>query len=124
MWQEGLRQEGVWQEGVWQEGLWQEEVWREGLWQEGLQQGGMWQEGGWREYLFLELKVEVPAVLLEKGLPLGGLLSRQLQPQLPICLQRAHAVLLLVQQVLHLLLVHLQHPPTPKVRDHAMQGPC
>lgn len=81
------------------------------MWQEGLRQ-----EGGWQEYLLLELEVEVPAVLLEEGLPLGGLLPCQLQPQLPIRLQRAHVVLLLVQQVLHLLLVHLhmhtQSPPS------------
>ena len=66
------------------------------------------------EYLFLELEVEVSTVLLELSFPLGCLLPGQLQAQLPIGLERADVVLLLIQQVLHLLLVHLQ-PPRSRV---------
>lgn len=57
--------------------------------------------------LFLDLQLEVAEVLLQLALPLGSLLSCQLQPQLRICLERAHTVLVLIQQMLHLLLVHL-----------------
>ena len=76
-----------------------------------------------RGYLLLELEVEVSAVLLQEGFPFGGLLPSQLQAQLPIRLQSAHIVLLLVQQVLHLLLVHLHSPPTsPQLKGHAKGG--
>ena len=67
----------------------------------------------WLWYLFLELEVEVPTVLLQLCFPLGSLLAGQLESQLPICLQGTDAVLLLIQQVLHLLLVHL-HTSQPQ----------
>lgn len=58
--------------------------------------------------LFFDLQLEVAEVLLQLAFPLARLFARQLQTQLRICLQCAHAVLVLIQQMLHLLLVHLQ----------------
>lgn len=60
-------------------------------------------------YLLLEFQLEGSAVLLELPFPLGSFLSCQLQPQLSVCLQGADVVLVLIQQMLHLLLVHLQN---------------
>lgn len=59
-------------------------------------------------YLLFDFQLEVAEVFLQLALPLGSLLSSKLQAQLCIRLQRAHAVLMLIQQVLHFLLVHLQ----------------
>ena len=59
------------------------------------------------ELELLQLKLERPLVLLGLGLPGAVLLVLQLQRELRGLLQLPDIVLVLVQQVLHLLLVHL-----------------
>ena len=65
--------------------------------------------GRWnQDHLLLGLLLQTALVFLQVQLSFGGLLSLHLEPHLMIGLQGCQAVLVLIQQVLDLLLVHLQ----------------